>query len=95
VSAQIYVLCGEERESLDCLIDRFRNVTIGNLIAQLNLPPGPITCRLVRWPDPDSPHPEEALAVQLFAKIAENEPYQAFDASTVLLERFGPGSLLA
>jgi hypothetical protein len=81
---QIYILRGEERENLDSLIERFRNITIGNLIPQLNLPPGPPICRLIRWPDPASPRPQEALAAQLFAKIAEKEPYSALDAAALV-----------
>jgi hypothetical protein len=79
----IYILRGEERESLDSLVDRFRCVTIGNLISQLNLPRGPVICRLVTWPDSVSQHPEEALAAQLFKKIADKEEYQELNAAAL------------
>jgi Domain of unknown function (DUF4062)/inactive STAND len=92
----IYILRGEERESLDSLIDRFRSITIGNLIPQLNLPRVPVICRLVRWPDPASSRPEEALVAQLFARIAENEPYQALDAAALVkLALLRAGGILA
>jgi hypothetical protein len=93
----IYILHGEERENLDSLIDRFCRCTIEKqLIPQLNLPRESVACRLVEWPDPDSAHPEEALARRLFAKIAEDEPYPMLEAATfVNLRLLTVGGMLA
>jgi len=95
---QIYILQGEERENLDSLIDRFCTVTIEkHLIPQLNLPRVPVTCRLVQWPDPNSPAPEEAVKLQLFAKVAEDDEfYPALDSATfVKLRLLSASGILA
>jgi hypothetical protein len=94
---QIYILRGEERENLESLIDRFCTVTIEkHLIPQLNLPRVPVTCRLVEWPDPNSPDPEEALKFRLFVKVADDELYQALDSATfVKLRLLSESGILA
>ena len=90
---QIYIVSGEERESLQSLIDRFCTVTIEkHLIPQLNLPREPVTRRLVDWPDPNSPSPKDALLDRLFARVAEEEAYpdpnaEAFVALRLLTYR--------
>jgi SEFIR domain-containing protein/uncharacterized protein DUF4062/iSTAND domain-containing protein len=81
---QIYILQGEERENLDSLIDRFCTITIEKQLSpKLNLPRVPVTCRLIQWPDLNSPAPEEAVKLKLFEEVAEDgEDYSKPESAT-------------